>query len=163
MIAGIDPGVHGAIAILSADLERFEDVLDMPTITGRDGKLQVDAFSLHKCLVYYPVVRIYVEHVNAMPAIGRGERRTMGATSAFNFGRSFGSVEAAISIARKPVIYVRPATWKARAGLRGTPKDYARTAARNLYPHAAEHLNRVKDGGRADAILIARYGGIIGE
>ena len=98
---------------------------------------------------------VVLEQVNAMPGSGPG-RRTMGAQSMFNFGRGFGVVEASVQALGLPLCFVAPATWKARAGLTRRPKDYARTLALQLYPRA--DLQRRADTGRADAILIARFG-----
>ena len=76
----------------------------------------------------------------------------------FNFGTSYGMVIGVAAALEMPLVLVRPAIWKKRAGVPGksTDKDMARTIAQRLYPTAP--LGRKKDVGRADAILIARYG-----
>ena len=43
-------------------------------------------------------------------------------------------------------------------GLRGKPKAASRGMATELFPHIADQFRRVKDDGRAEAALIARYG-----
>ena len=74
----------------------------------------------------------------------------------FSFGTSYGIVIGVLAALSIPMVLVSPQTWKANAGIRGKDKDYARTLAQQLYPGA--ELGRKKDIGRADAILIARFG-----
>ena len=79
-----------------------------------------------------------------------------GVSSMFGFGVSYGILQGVIASLGIPSVLVTPQRWKKAAGLMGKPKDYARTLAQRLYP--AAELSRKKDIGRADAILIARYG-----
>jgi crossover junction endodeoxyribonuclease RuvC len=76
----------------------------------------------------------------------------------FSFGCSFGVILGVLAALSIPLVLVRPQAWKKRAGLPGKRenKDAARTLAQQLYPLA--ELGRKKDIGRADAILIARFG-----
>lgn len=161
-IVGIDPGVTGALVALSADrsLVDLDLAIPMPVLTDRNGKSLVDAAAVLRFLLEAAPSHIYLEQVHAMPARGKGgESRTMGATSAFNFGRGFGTLEAVAACAQIPVTLVPPQRWKRAAGLIGTDKDFARTAALRLFPAAGDLLKRKKDIGLADAMLIARYGG----
>jgi crossover junction endodeoxyribonuclease RuvC len=91
---------------------------------------------------------VYLERVSAMPG--------QGVVSMFSFGRSYGAVEAAVSVLGYPLTYITPAVWKRSAGLIGGEKDASRGRVLDLYPDAG--VTRKKDNGRADAILIARYG-----
>jgi crossover junction endodeoxyribonuclease RuvC len=149
MRIGIDPGVSGAIAILDSE---SVTTFDMPTMTS--GKKQmVNAAELAKLLESYRRQReggvcIYLEQVSAMPG--------QGVSSMFNFGVSFGIVQGITGALQIPMILVTPQSWKKRAGLLKKDKDAARTLAQQLYPAAP--LGRKKDIGRADAILIARFG-----
>lgn len=156
---GIDPGVTGAIAIIGPQGTLFA-LDDMPLITERNNKKHINVAELAAILRRAGShATVKIERVNAMPAIGQGKgqaRRTMGATSAFNFGRNFGTLIGIIGTLGIPLEQVTPASWKKAAGITGTPKDYARTRALELYPDAELHLK--KHVGRADAILIARYG-----
>ena len=152
-IAGIDPGIGGAIAVLHGNA--LVELHDMPLITDRTGRQRVNPVALAELLRHAEPHLVLLEQVNAMPSTGP-RRRTMGAQSMFNFGRGFGVVEATAQVLGLPLRFVAPATWKARAGLTRRPKDYARTVALQLYPQA--NLHRKADGGRADAILIARFG-----
>jgi len=148
MFAGIDPGVTGAIAFLNDDLSLIE-VLDMPTMLLTGKKQQVNAAALANILRDWGNgATAYLERVSAMPG--------QGVASMFNFGMGFGIIKGVLGALQIPMVLVSPVTWKKRAGLQGKEKDASRTLAQQLYPAAP--LGRKKDIGRADAILIARYG-----
>lgn len=148
--AGIDPGVSGAIAILRATT--LVAVHDMPLITDRSGRRRPSAAGLAELLRQADLDQVIIEHVSAAPVAGRRQ----GTQSMFSFGRGLGVIEGVTQALGIPLALVTPAAWKARAGLLRHPKDYARTVALQLYPQAP--LHRKRDIGRADAILIARYG-----
>jgi crossover junction endodeoxyribonuclease RuvC len=145
---GIDPGLSGAVAVLGENLELL-DVFDMPTMALSKGKNCVNAAGLAAILrIDQHPATAYLEDVHAMPG--------QGVSGMFSFGRSLGVIEGVLATLGIPVVMVPPQTWKKRAGLQGAEKDKARTMAQRLYPGA--DLSRKKDIGRADAILIARYG-----
>jgi crossover junction endodeoxyribonuclease RuvC len=163
---GIDPGVSGAIALLSdGEPAGFIDIPLMDRVNGGneiDGKALGAAlrgiFAAHRGAWVCAVV----EQVNAMPAMGKGaERRTMGSRSAFNFGESFGKLKCALEILDIPYVLVEPRKWKASVGLLKTEKDESRRRAIDSFPAAAHDLQRKKDCGRADALWIARYGDLL--
>ena len=150
VIIGIDPGLSGAIAVLESSRKSILRLEDMPVVP--DGKKRkVSGHGLKEILKHYPratVDMVYLERVSAMPG--------QGVVSMFSFGRSVGAVEAAISLLGLPLTYVTPQSWKRSAGLIGTIKDASRSKVLDLYPDAA--VTRKKDNGRADAVLIARFG-----
>ncbi|WP_419833081.1 hypothetical protein [Endozoicomonas atrinae] len=150
IIIGIDPGLTGGIAILDSRNKELIRVEDMPIIP-EGGKKKVSGHGLMKLIGGYTrhqVEMVYLEKVGARPG--------QGVVSMFNFGRSYGAVEAAVSLMGFPLTYVTPQRWKRSAGLMGTHKDASRGKVLDLYPDADVH--RKKDNGRADAVLIARYG-----
>lgn len=149
MIIGIDPGNTGAIAALN-DAYTLIDVVDMP-LMANGKKQQVNASKLAGIIfdfAGYLEATVYLERVHAMPG--------QGVTSMFNFGMGYGVLQGVIATIGLPVMMVTPHSWKKKAGLLGKDKDNARTLAQQLYPGAP--LGRKKDIGRADAILIARFG-----
>jgi len=81
-----------------------------------------------------------------------------GVSSVFSFGKSAGIIEGILAAEKIPMVLVTPQKWKKRAGIIGKEKDAARTLALQLYPQIASHLDRKKDVGRADALLIAHFG-----
>ncbi|MCG7985048.1 MAG: crossover junction endodeoxyribonuclease [Candidatus Thiodiazotropha lotti] len=152
MKIGIDPGISGAIAVLSADDEVI-GIYDMPIMRASKTKNQVNAAELANIIIDVigdkPMgVTAIIEKVSAMPG--------QGVSSMFNFGKGAGVIEGVLAALRVPVEFVTPQKWKKAAGLIGKDKDMSRTKAIQLYPDAP--LARKKDIGRADAILIARYG-----
>lgn len=148
-VIGVDPGITGAIAIISG---RDVVVHDMPTaITGKTRKrseilpgqlrMILDSYNPEECVCY-------VEQVGAMPG--------QGVSSMFGFGTSFGIILGLMAGLRIRTEMVTPQAWKKHHGLIGTDKDAARALASRLFPGAS--LARKKDVGRADALLIAAYG-----
>lgn len=150
MRIGIDPGLSGAIAFMQDNFDLVA-VHDMPTMALSKGKNQVNAAALVKIINTQSSwsLTAYLEQVSAMPG--------QGVCSMFSFGTSYGVVQGVLAALNIPVVLVRPQAWKTKAGLKGTDKDMSRTLAQRLYPSA--ELSRKKDIGRADAILIARFGG----
>jgi crossover junction endodeoxyribonuclease RuvC len=161
VIVGIDPGATGAVSAIKVSpghAPQFLAAYDLPTLTTEQGKAQPNTHALAAMLSAINPERVVIERVNAMPSIPgkNGRRRTMGATSAFNFGHGAGMILATVQLSNVPLTLVTPAVWKARAKLTRRPKDYSRTLALQLFPTAP--LDRKKDHGRADALLIARFG-----
>jgi crossover junction endodeoxyribonuclease RuvC len=148
---GIDPGLSGAIAIISTESLK---IFDMPTMTvERNGKAkrQVSAAELAEMLYLYSSrdCHVYVEKVSAMAG--------QGVTSVFSFGRSFGMIEGILAAFKLPVTYVAPATWVKAVG-RGQGKDASRARAMELFPSEQDKFKLKKWDGRADAALIAYWG-----
>jgi crossover junction endodeoxyribonuclease RuvC len=148
---GVDPGLSGAIAIISTESLK---IFDMPTMTvERNGKAkrQVSASELAEMLYLYSGrdCHVYCERVGAVTG--------QGVTSVFSFGRSFGMIEGILAAFKMPVTFVPPATWVKAVG-RGQGKDASRARAMELFPSDQDQFKRVKDDGRADAALIAYWG-----
>ena len=159
MRIAIDPGLSGAIAVIKDYSFEMLEVFDMPVMPGTGKRHQVNGAELAKILreakaIHAPVksnenIQVYLERVSAMPG--------QGVSSMFSFGCSYGIVLGVLAALQYSVTLVTPQSWKKRAGLIGKEKDAARTTAQLLYP--AADLGRKKDIGRADALLIARFGG----
>jgi crossover junction endodeoxyribonuclease RuvC len=144
---GIDPGLTGAVAVLSNDGD-FESVHDLPVI--RDKSLSwIDGGELQSILlraIAGRTARAVVERVSAMPK--------QGIASAFTFGVGFGSILSVLQAMNIGVELVTPGMWKKSFGLT-SDKSAALHKARLLYPQA--DLSLAKYDGRAEALLIARY------
>ncbi len=153
IIIGIDPGITGAFAVLEAETLNLLDVQDLPTLT-QNKKQKINGVRLTNQLLQWKntdhsVAMCYLENVHAMPK--------QGVTSMFNMGRNLGVIEGVIGALSLPITHVPPVVWKRRARLIKKEKDESRTRAIELYPEAP--LARKKDHNRAEAILIARFGG----
>lgn len=165
LFVGIDVGISGAVAVLDPDRD-IVDFYDNPVLeikVGKKFKNVPDAYAM--AVMLEDIARagggndnllVSIEKVQAMP--GGGER-SMGATSAFSFGMGFGMWLGVLAALRLPHQQIHPATWKARimSGF-GKEKDASRQVAMQHYPRAANNLNLKKHHGRADALLLARYG-----
>ena len=157
---GVDPGLSGAVATL-LDGEPGP-ILDMPTFHNGTAN-EVDASAVAQFVrdvrSQHPgaYISACVERVRAMPDRAGGHVRKMGAQSSFNFGDGFGQVKAAFRVLGIQPVFVEARSWKSTLGLVGFEKDVARELAIARFPSAAKDLKRKKDGGRADALLIALW------
>lgn len=146
---GIDPGLSGALGVIEPDRDSIF-VWDMPTtLYGKTGKRRVDYAALRVKLDLFrePGARVMLEQVSAMPG--------QGVTSMFSFGMSYGGAWAVCAALGLPVTLVRPQAWKAYYGI-DKSKGAARKLASSFYPGV--DLSMIKHDGRAEALLIARYG-----
>jgi len=148
LVVGIDVGLTGAVAILGDPPVSHE----MPTVAlSKTGfvKNTVDTYGLARCLHDYGVLGapVFIERVNAFPG--------QGVSSMFSLGMSFGAVLGVCAALGLEVHLVEPRAWKKHFRL-GPDKEQARGLASRLFPKV--DLSRKKDHGRAEALLIARYG-----
>jgi crossover junction endodeoxyribonuclease RuvC len=151
---GIDPGLTGAIAVISQGgaVERIIDMPVIPKVTGKGKQVNGAALAEELSLILnsHLSVRAYLEQVTSMPR--------QGVTSMFNFGHGYGIVQGALYALGIPFTLVTPQEWKRYHKLIRKDKDVARTLCIQQYPKFARQLQRKKDIGRADALLIALYG-----
>lgn len=158
-LMAVDPGVTGAVAFYFPDHPERVAVADMPAVDG-----EVNVPELERMIRSFAPAFAVVEKVTAMPSVaGRdGKRRSMGATSAFNFGGAFHAAMATIQCCHVPMHRIPPATWKAHYKLKGgkDAKEASRAEALRLFPASPEHFSRKKDHNRAEAALLARFASI---
>lgn len=150
LIVGIDPGVHGAIALLD-HFGRVQNIHDMPTIKVKVGKTYRDRLSIQgfiDLLCGIDIEIVVIEQVGGMTG--------QSASAAFTFGLGCGLIHGAVAALKLPMCLVPPQRWKKAAGL-GPDKGSARLMAQQLWPDQAKRFARVKDDGRAEAALIARH------
>ncbi|HTF72607.1 MAG TPA: hypothetical protein VK638_59065 [Edaphobacter sp.] len=162
---GIDPGNSGALAAIIEQCgeERRLEFYDTPIVTMKVGKKMKNEMDPAACALMLRRlqaidfdVRVVIEKVQAMPGDGA---RSMGATSAFNFGKGFGMWIGLCVGLQLPYEMVHPMTWK-KLMMNGMSKekDASRVRAMQMFPQSAQSLQRKKDHGRADALLLAEYG-----
>ena len=161
MIIGIDPGQTGALAFYEHG--KIVAVVDMPVMARTHGKgQQVDPYALATLILENNGARgvAVMEQVDGRPRVKKGTKEpvSMGGTSSFNFGDSFGAVRGVLGALQISLRMAPPHRWKKSAGLIGKDKDAARALAIQLHPEVADQLTRKKDIGRADAVCIARFG-----
>lgn len=151
MILGIDPGLNGALAWVS-DVGYLITTIDMPTIEVV-GKKKVSPQMLTAEIELRRPSLVVVEDVGAMPG--------QGVTSMFNFGYSAGLIAGVVAGLKIPIVMYRPAVWKRHAGV-PADKNAARQIAQRLWP-GSRAFDRVRDDGRAEAALLARWVALKGE
>jgi len=148
-ILGIDPGIHGGLAIVvlnDSAAPQLTDAIDVPVI-GMGAKERVDVLAIRDWVVGYQPIHAYIERAQAMPK--------QGASSGFKYGRATGAIESVLACCEIPTTVVEPSIWKRAHHLRGGDKESARQRALQLFPAAHALLARRKDHGRAEAALIA--------
>jgi crossover junction endodeoxyribonuclease RuvC len=151
-ILGVDPGIHGGLAIVAINngaAPQLVAAIDIPTL-GVGAKERVDSIALRTWLAAYQPQHAFVERGQAMPR--------QGASSGFKYGRAIGAIEAVIACCEIPLTIVEPSMWKKFHQLRGSDKEAGRQRALQLFPAAHALLARKMDHGRAEAALIALAG-----
>jgi len=140
-LIAIDPGaVSGAVAYF---YETGAVVLsDLPVVDG-----QVDAGEFARMLRVYPPKAAVVERVSSMPK--------QGVASTFKFGVAVGIIHGVLTGHGVPLNLVTPGVWKKYFNL-GPDKETARALAKRLYP-GIQGMERKKDAGRAEALLLGHY------
>jgi len=152
-ILGIDPGVRGGLALVEINdgaAPQLLEAIDIP-VTGVSAKERVDVLAIRAWVMAHQPQHAYIERAQALPK--------QGASSGFKYGRATGAIEAAIACCEIPITIVEPAVWKKFHHLRGGDKEGARQRALQLFPSAHALLARKRDHQRAEAALIALYGG----
>lgn len=154
IVAGIDPGLDGAVAILDHDGQLI--LFPTPVIKAAGGgKRSFDLARMQDilCPVRNVAGLVVIERVGAMPG--------QGVTSMFNFGMGYGmwlGLLAGLGIPHQPVM---PAAWK-KSILAGTAKDKqaAIEFINRRFPGVsllATPKSRVPHDGFADASCLALY------
>jgi crossover junction endodeoxyribonuclease RuvC len=153
---GIDPGGTGALCLLENGL--IVAMHDMPTVTeivSGKPKERVEpglVASIIRDMGHIDMA--YVERVSAMPK--------QGIASTFVFGRSAGIIEGVLAGLQVPVKLILPGRWKKAAGFPAkASKDASRQMAVKLWPGDAALFKLAKWDGRAEAALMARFGGLV--
>lgn len=151
---GIDPGLSGAVAFLPHDATLAQPWVEEMPVTGHSKsgfvKRAVDVVALARMLEPFGIqgnATAYLERVNAFPGQGVG--------SMFSLGMSFWGVAGVVAACGIPLHLVEAKDWKGHFRL-NKDKEMARALASRYYPTV--DLTRKKDHGRAEALLIARYG-----
>ena len=113
---GIDPGKSGSVSAIWDDGTPWDGRSCPLDGTGRDVADWFHQFDLHRA-------RAALEKVHAGVFGGRGgEQRSMGVTSAFTFGQSYGHIQGVLDANEVPYVLVTPQEWQKTYSL-GTSKQ----------------------------------------
>jgi crossover junction endodeoxyribonuclease RuvC len=154
-VLGVDPGAHGAFALYDTDLDALT-VADMPTMPVRVGRLvryQISEAGIALIMQEWTPDFAWIERVHARPK--------QGTSSSFSFGVAYGLARGVLAAFAVPVVLVTPHEWKKYFRL-GADKHEARLVASRIFPANAAAFSRVRDDGRAEAALLARFGALQG-
>lgn len=181
-IIGIDPGVHGAVAVIADEPGvRYQGpvagwravawppcrVVDIPTFAiKRSGRSRTEydangcANIVRNMMRQHGDVRIWLEDVRPRPI--RDDKKTDGPRDSLVSARSMGvsvgiwlGIAGALGLACE---LVAPVVWKRKMGLLKCNKEASRAKAIQMWPNLADQLTRKMDHNRAEALLIAAYG-----
>ena len=151
-ILGIDPGLNGAAAIYWVQPQLWK-VVDLPTV-GDSAQRRINAPALREWIMGNGGAsgphHAFIESVHALPKEA--------ASFSFRYGRAIGALEATVACWNIPMTLVVPQQWKRFYNLRGPDKEQSRALAIRRFPTASGWLERKKDHGRAEAMLIAYFG-----
>ena len=157
LFLGIDPGVHGGLAVVEITdgaAPILVEAIDVPVV-GTGAKERVDVAAIRNFIEKHKPIRALIERAGVMPK--------QGIASGFKYGRAVGAIEAAIALCAIPIEVIEPSTWKRFWHLPGKDKERARQLALEKFPAAHASLARKKDHQKAEAALLALYGALHGE
>ena len=170
---GIDPGMHGAIAVRGNGGIWIYDipVTTSSVLSGNNAKEQTDididklkrvVTSILNKIQGCQVITV-CEHSAGMAYLPTSQRGGYhdNAHSAFKKGYGFGVLRAVFAVAGIPFDFTpRPGDWKRTLQLTDSnltynqKKNKARVKAIELFPMLQDALKRVKDSDRAEALLL---------
>lgn len=151
IIAGIDPGLSGAICLLNGTKCEVFDIPIFNLERGGKNKREIDIHLLCH-LLRTKIDHCFLEQVGAMPG--------QGVSSMFAFGQTFGIIKGILVANDIPYTLVPPRRWKSFLRVPAA-KDGSRARASQLLPNAAGQWALKKHEGRAEASLIALYGKMV--
>jgi len=144
---GIDPGKTGAIAYISNQDVAINDFCDFK---------KIELLNFYSQSLPSDSIKVAIEKATARPQ--------QGVVSVFNFGVSYGWWLGALEYQNLKYTVARPQEWRKEFFSSGQKLNYrarkkaSLEKARELFPNIAEFfLRRVKDDGRAEALLIAEW------
>ena len=150
---GIDPGKTGAVGLIS-DGGWYLEVYDAPV--DEEAWIQL---SLEIVAGRGAPLAVWVEFSQS-GVFGQGKVGRQSPRSAHTSGLTYGHCRYFAASFRGRWDMVKPVAWKKACGLIGKDKEDSRLKARRLWPEAP--LDRKKDHGRAEALLIAEWGRLHG-
>ena len=146
---GIDPGLSGAVACISGGVAM---VCDIPTAVVKNTRRD---YLAHE---FATLVRSFVRgDAKAAIEVPFAMPRQASNTTLLQ-GRGYGLAEGILVACGVSYEAVAPQKWKKAMSIPpGSDKGSSRVLAARLFPYLAPQLSRVRDDGRAEALLLALY------
>jgi crossover junction endodeoxyribonuclease RuvC len=156
LIAGIDPGFSGGVALLTPS-GKLDSLHLMPVVKGpRGGSTELDLVELKRLLTAHAVDVVVLERVHAMKGWGEG--------AAWRFGVGWGQIQGVVVALGLSLLHVAPDRWQKTLlhGTTGAKGDKTAAIAEALRRWPGVDLKPGKrtkhHDGLADALLIAEWG-----
>ena len=146
IIAGLDPGLHGALVVVQDSPWRVLQVASWDVRKSSGNRRKAVAVINERMLDLRPVPEVAV--VEAV-----GARPNQGSSSTFGFGLAAGAAEAVLAARGCRIVKVAPSKWKRQLGL-GQDKHKSMAFARIWYPDFPK-WRITKDHNVAEALLLA--------
>jgi crossover junction endodeoxyribonuclease RuvC len=122
IILGVDPGAHGALAVLTESGELLA-VPDMPSTPEANGRVVTNAPLFAGILARVRASAAFCESVGARPTDAR--------VAAFAFGRVRGVIEGCAGALGLPIVFLTPPTWNGWPRFRPARRTRTCTDPRN--------------------------------
>ena len=148
IILAIDPGITGALAFLDVGTPNRVAVFDMPILDG-----DVNPHLLCEHIQTFLPDQAVIERASSRPK--------QGVASVWRYSAAYTTACVCVRLMHVPLKIITPTSWKKAMNLQGGKdgKEQARELAVDLFPLCAQHFNRKKDHGRAEAALLAFHYG----
>lgn len=169
LVLGIDPGLHGALALYDTDVKCVTNAWDIPTfaaIINKKERVRIHAAAVAEMASMFKMLGVTLAVIEGVGGLPR-----QSASGAFVFGYATAIVYMSLVCNKIPVDTISSQIWKRTMRVPG--KGFSSTAtdrtinqiiiqrADEIMP-AASHMWRGERGGlnvgRAEAALIAKYG-----
>lgn len=151
IVAGIDPGLTGALALIDGETCDVVECIDMPVQQGARGRREIDCVRLLATFAGWRAAGCRLVVLEAQQA-----RPGLSSVSVASTFRGEGMLACGLVASQLPFELAHAATWKRTMGLTAEKAD-SRALARQLFPMAPPLLGRRKDEGRAEALLLAAF------
>ena len=142
IVAGIDPGKNGAIAILDSKTGELLELHDMP-LNGDE----VNGWAIHEILLNAYVEAVVVEDVKTIMVASKSTNMKL--------GKACGVIHGVVIASGRKMLRLTPQSWKKTMGLLKKEKKHSLGLARELWPHMTDDFKHLTHADRAEAALIA--------
>lgn len=149
IIAGVDPGLTGAVALMDGLTGGLTRVIDAPRLKKGKGLGELDAGALAGIFREWRPYLVVLERQQAMPG--------QGVSSSFKNGMGYGTYRGILVGLDLKLAVVSAQVWQKEMfqGAAGEGKERSIYVAKDLFPHVTWLKSK---HGRSDAALIAEYG-----
>ena len=171
LVAGIDPGNNGAVAIYDPETRQLVSIEDLPfwyMTVGKKKRKRIDTIGL---MEMFDMLNLMGVGLVVLEAVGGRPRQS--ASSGFVFGYTVGLIYMACMYSKIMVETVPPQKWKKILAVPGKQGGKDRAAqkqaegeiinrAQELFPHNRDMFRSERGAwkmDRADAALLAKFGG----